>query len=134
MRRAFIALSAAAALSLSVSAASAQAGYYDYYGYGWQPNAAPVAATGAVVGTLAGVGLANGWWGNSAFATSLGATTAGSAVAGGVIGIGAAGLIHVATTPCVGFDALLSPFRPGPSGCVNGQFVGYQPVARGPRY
>ena len=47
------------------------------------------AAGGVVVGTVAGVGLYDGWWGSSAAATSLGATATTSAVAGGVIGVGA---------------------------------------------
>lgn len=91
------------------------------------PYAAP--ATGVVVGTLAGVGLYNGWYGSSAAATSLGATAASSAVAGGVIGVGAAALVDAAIQPCRGFHAM---FDLSHGQCVNGQYVGYQerPVRR----
>lgn len=85
------------------------------------PYAAP--ATGVVVGTLAGVGLYNGWYGSSAAATSLGATAASSAVAGGVIGVGAAALVDAAIQPCRGFHAM---FDLSHGQCVNGQYVGYQ--------
>jgi len=96
----------------------------------YAPYAAP--ATGVVVGTLAGVGLYNGWYGSSAAATSLGATAASSAVAGGVIGVGAAALVDAAIQPCRGFHAM---FDLSHGQCVNGEYVGYRNVEyreRGP--
>ena len=89
--------------------------------YEVQPYVAP--ATGVVVGTLAGVGLYNGWYGSSAAATSLGATAASSAVAGGVIGVGALALVDAAIQPCRGFHAM---FDLSHGQCVDGQYVGYQ--------
>lgn len=84
-------------------------------------------ATGAVIGTVAGVGLYNGWWGSSAAATSLGATVASSAVAGGVAGIGAIALVDALVQPCRGFHAL---FGMNKDVCVNGEYVGYAPRHR----
>ncbi len=98
--------------------------------YEVQPYVAP--GTGVVVGTLAGVGLYNGWYGSSAAATSLGATAATSAVAGGVIGVGAAALVDAAIQPCRGFHAM---FDLSHGQCVNGEYVGYRNVEyreRGP--
>lgn len=92
------------------------------------PYVAP--ATGVVVGTLAGVGLYNGWYGSGATATSLGATAASSAVAGGVIGVGAAALVDAAIQPCRGFHAM---FDLSHGQCVNGQYVGYRGVEYGER-
>ncbi len=113
-----IALTAAAALSSPALAQST-------LDPGSDPSlnyAAPVIG-GAVIGTVAGVGLYNGWWGSSATATSLGATAASSAVAGGVIGVGSIALIDAATQPCRGFSAM---FNLRPNECVNGQYVGYR--------
>jgi hypothetical protein len=87
------------------------------------PYALPV---GAVVGTVIGLNAYNGWWGNgSAFGASLPSTAAGAATTGFVAGIGTAALIDAATQPCAGFRALFAPFHPGPSGCVAGEYVGY---------
>jgi hypothetical protein len=80
-------------------------------------------AAGAVVGTVAGVGFYNGWWGSSAAASSLGATVGSSIAAGGVIGVGAAALIDAVVQPCRGFHAM---FDLSHGECVNGQWVGYQ--------
>ncbi|MCF8478052.1 MAG: hypothetical protein K9G60_13570 [Pseudolabrys sp.] len=89
------------------------------------PNAAQAeVATGAVVGTVAGVGLYNGWWGSSAAATSLGATVGASAVGGGVAGVGAIALIDALVQPCRGFHAI---FGMNKDVCVNGEYVGYAP-------
>ena len=74
---------------------------------------------GAVAGTLIGVGLYEGWLGNSAIATGLGGTT-GGAIAGGLVGgIAVATLVHAATTPCTGFHALF-----GGKGCKGGKYIG----------
>lgn len=122
MRKTLIALSAAGTIALA-GAASAQDRYHD------QGNAAKLGA-GAVVGTGVGLGLYHGWFGSGALASSLPASAAGAAVAGGIAGIGTGVLIDAATQPCKGFRALFSPFAAGPSGCVNGEFVGYRTAAR----
>ena len=128
MRKTIIAMSAIAAITLT-SAASAQERYRD------QGNAAKLGA-GAVAGTVVGLGLYNGWFGSGTFASSLPSSAAGAAATGLVVGIGTGALIDAATQPCKGFRALFSSFYPGPSGCVNGEFVGYryserQPARRG---
>lgn len=91
----------------------------------YEPGNYVAPATGAVVGTVAGIGLYNSWWGSSAAATSLGATATTSAVAGGVIGIGAAALVDAALQPCRGFHAM---FDLSHGECVNGQWVGNRPM------
>jgi hypothetical protein len=86
---------------------------------------APLAA-GAVVGTAVGVGLYNGWYGSSAFATSAG-LTAGSAIAvGGVAGVGTVALLEGITAKCHGFGVLWT----ARSECVNGRWVGDGPQYR----
>lgn len=85
--------------------------------------AGPVVA-GAAVGTVAGVGLYNGWWGTSAAISAFPATAAGAAATGGVVGVGTIALIDAAVQPCRGFHALFGLNR---DECVNGQYVGYQP-------
>ena len=86
------------------------------------PNAAQAeVAVGAVVGTVAGVGLYNGWWGSSTTATALGATAGTAAVAGGVAGVGTIALIDAAIQPCRGFHALFGLNR---DVCWNGEYVG----------
>lgn len=87
------------------------------------PKTAEVGA-GAVVGTVAGVGLYNGWWGSSTTATALGATAGTAAVVGGVAGIGTVALIDAATQPCRGFNAL---FGLNKDVCWDGEYVGYAP-------
>ena len=114
MRNTLLALSAVAALA-AATPASAQPRHSHYI--------APVA--GAAAGTVVGLGLYNGWWTNS---VGLPTSAAGAAAAGGVAGIGTAALIHAATTPCQGFHAILGGFLTSPEGCVNGQYVGDQPV------
>lgn len=123
MRKTLLVLSAVAAAAALATPAAAQT-RYDRAGY--YPGAPWVA--GAAAGTIAGVGLTQGWWSSSAVGSTLGASAAGSAVAGGVVGIGTVVLIDAATQPCGGFRALFSPFAyaPGQSGCVAGQYVGYR--------
>lgn len=81
---------------------------------------------GAAVGSVVGFGLYNSWFSGS-FAASLPASAAGAATAGFVAGVGTVVLIDAATQPCKGFRAIFSPFIAKPSGCVNGQYVGYAP-------
>lgn len=108
-------LSAAAAIAAATPAAAK-----DYPAPAW-----PWVA-GAAVGTAVGVGLYNGWFSGS-LAASLPASAAGAATTGFVAGVGTIVLIDAATQPCKGFRALFSPFIAKPSGCVNGQYVGYAP-------
>jgi hypothetical protein len=119
MRKLITALSLAAVTAAAL-ATPAMARMDDRYPT--QNYAAPVA--GVAVGTVAGVGLFNGWFGSSAAATSLGATAASSAAAGGVAGIGAIALIDAATQPCRGFNAL---FGLNKDVCWDGEYVGYKP-------
>ena len=118
MRRTFMILPALLGLALATPA-SAQSGRYDRT----PPGAV---ATGAVAGTVFGLGLAEGWWGSSAAVSALPASAAGAAVAGGVAGVGTIAVIDAATQPCRGARALFNPFIPGPSGCANGEYVGYR--------
>ncbi|MBI1202326.1 MAG: hypothetical protein GC182_07430 [Rhodopseudomonas sp.] len=92
--------------------------------YPVSPSQAEVGA-GAVVGTVAGVGLYNGWWGSGTLATSLGATAGAAATAGGVAGIGAIALIDAAVQPCRGFNAM---FGLNKDVCWNGEYVGHRRV------
>jgi hypothetical protein len=94
---------------------------------GVNPNYAPaVVATGAAVGTLAGVGLYQGWYGSSAFVTSAGATAGTAAAVGGVAGVGTVVLLEGLTAKCHGFGVLWT----ARSECVNGQWVGDGPRRR----
>jgi hypothetical protein len=133
MRKTFIIVSAISALSAIALAAPASAQQQRRQVVvtpgGYVHPAATT--TGVAAGTVFGVGLTQGWWGSSAAAAALPASAAGAAVAGGVAGVGAIAVIDAATQPCRGARALFSPFVPGPSGCANGEFVGYR-VAEGP--
>lgn len=116
MRKTFIILSAISAIALATSASAQE-----------RDRTHPAAvATGAVAGTVFGLGLAEGWWGSSAAVSALPASAAGAAVTGGVAGVGTIAVIDAATQPCRGARALFSPFIPGPSGCANGEYVGYR--------
>lgn len=122
MRKTLLTLAAVSAVALAVSPASAQPRSHANY-------AAPVA--GVAVGTAVGVGIYNGWYGSAATAATLPTTVAGAATFGGIAGVGTVALVHAATTPCTGFQALFSPFNPSAGeGCVNGQYVGYQEAPR----
>ena len=128
MRKIMLALSAIAAVAFALPASAQD--YRDRY---YHSGATPWIA-GAGVGSLVGFGLYHGWYGGS-FAASLPSSAAGAAATGGVAGVGTVALIDAAVQPCAGFRALFSPFRPGPSGCVNGEFVGYRVAERSaPRY
>ncbi len=132
MRKTFIivsAISAISAIALAAPASAQQRRQVVVTPSGYVHPAATT--TGVAAGTVVGVGLTQGWWGSSAAAAALPASAAGAAVAGGVAGVGTIAMIDAATQPCRGFRALFSPFVPGPSGCANGEFVGYR-VAEGP--
>ena len=98
-----------------------------------QPVAHPLTAdaeitTGAVTGSVVGLGIAEGWFGSSIFGyTTAGGAAAGAAI-GGVAGIGAITFIHAAITPCDGFQVLLSGLVTSPEGCVDGRWVGHDPA------
>ena len=119
MRKVLCALTVAATAALALpSLANAQE-------YGYDRNGNWVAlGTGAVVGTVVGVGTYNGWWGSGAFASALPTTVAGAAVTGGVAGVGTIALIDAVAAPCRGFHAM---FDLSDGECVNGQYAGYQP-------
>ncbi len=91
--------------------------------YGGYTYAAPVVA-GAAVGTLAGIGAYQGWYGSSAFATAAGVSAGTAAVVGGVAGVGAVALLEGVTAHCHGFGVLWTPRTE----CVDGQWVGDQPI------
>jgi hypothetical protein len=132
MRKTFIIVSAISAISAIALAAPASAQQRRQVVVTPGGYAYPAATTtGVAAGTVFGVGLSQGWWGTSGAAAALPASAAGAAVAGGVAGVGAIAVIDAVTQPCRGARALFSPFIPGPSGCVNGEFVGYR-VAEGP--
>ena len=73
-------------------------------------SAGPALATGAVVGTVAGVAVHEGWIGGS-LGASLPASAAGAAVVGGVVGVGVVAGIDAVTQPCRGFHALFGANR-----------------------
>ena len=131
MRRFLSALTiaaAAAALATPALAAPYYSAAEDNPNYSTGSYVAPVA--GVAVGTVAGVGLYNGWFGTSAAVTALPATAVGAAAVGGVAGIGTFALVDAAIEPCRGFHALLGANK---GACVNGEFVGYatrQPIHR----
>lgn len=124
MRRFLPALTIAAAAALATPALAAP--YYtaaeDNPNYPTGSYVAPVA--GVAVGTVAAVGLYNGWFGTSTAVTALPATAVGSAAVGGVAGVGTVALIDAAIEPCRGFHALTGMNR---DQCVNGEYVGYAP-------
>lgn len=144
MRKIVYAVSIAAAAAFATSASAAQHyRHYRHHGYYRAPqqvvvhprhvDTAPTATGSAVVGgTVAGVGVTEGWWGAGA-AAALPASAAGAAVVGGVVGMGTVALVDAALQPCRGFAAL---FDLSHGECVNGQYVGYAPPAepRGYRY
>ena len=127
MRRFLPALTVAAAAVLATPALAAP--YYspvdENPNYSTGTYVAPVA--GLAVGTVAGVGLYNGWWGSGAVVSTLPTTAVGAAAVGGVAGVGTVALIDAAVEPCRGFQALLTMNR---DQCVNGEYVGYGPPHR----
>lgn len=112
MRKALYALPVIAAAFATPALAQP---YYDNAPY---PPAAPVVA-GAAVGTAAGLGFYNGWYG-AAF--TMPALT--SAAVGGVAAVGTVAFVDALLQPCRGFHAM---FDLSHGQCVNGQYVGYQP-------
>jgi hypothetical protein len=74
---------------------------------------------GAAVGTAAGLGFYNGWYG-AAF--TMPAVT--SAAVGGVAAVGTVAFVDALLQPCRGFHAM---FDLSHGQCVNGEYVGYGP-------
>jgi hypothetical protein len=122
MRKALYALPIAATAALATPALAAP---YDNSYYPAGP-----AIAGATVGTVAGVGLYNGWFGSGAFVSTLPTTAAGAATMGGVAGVGTVALIDAAVQPCRGFAAVFGANR---DACVNGEYVGDSPRRGSPR-
>lgn len=116
MRKATLMAVAAAGILMSSSAFAAPYRHHRY-----DPVAPAAVGTGAVVGTVAGVGAYNTWFGSSVAATALPTTAAGAVAVGGIAGIGTVVLIGAATEPCGGFHAL---FGMNKDACVDGHYVG----------
>jgi hypothetical protein len=113
-----MAIAAVSVLSTPALAASAVTVYGDY-----NPAAPAEVTTGAVAGTVVGVGVSEGWFGASgAFGSSsaIAASTAGAATVGGVAGVGAAAGIDAIVQPCRGFSAF---FGLNQGSCVNGPYM-----------
>lgn len=111
MRKMILTLVAALAVAFTVSSPA------DAGGKRHNPNK-PLIITGAVVGTLVGIGLYDGWF-SASTTQSAGAfarSGAGAATGGFIAGVATVALIHAATTPCQGFHALFQG-----AGCRNGK-------------
>jgi len=113
-----LALAAAAAVATPALAAPR----YSYRHHNGAVTAAEV-GTGAVAGTVVGLGFSEGWWGPAVGGTIFPTTAAGAATVGGVAGIGTVALLDAAIQPCRGFQALLGMNK---DACVNGEYVGYE--------
>lgn len=100
MRKALMIAAAAAALA-SAPALAAEP-YYDY-----NPAAPAEVTTGAVTGTVVGVGVSEGWFGATAAGVALPTTAVGAAATGGVVGVGTVAGIDAVIQPCRGVSALL---------------------------
>lgn len=112
MRKTILTLVAALAVAFTISSPASAGGILKN-----NPNK-PLIVTGAVVGTLVGIGLYEGWFSASTNA-QLGVfarTGAGAATGGFIAGVATVALIHAATTPCQGFHAIFQG-----AGCRNGK-------------
>lgn len=117
MRKILSVLTVAAAIAVPASSQAAT--------YGTDRTAAAAVTTGAVTGTVIGLGVSEGWWGSTVAGAALPTTVAGAAAVGGVAGVGTIALVDAVVQPCRGFPAL---FGMNKDVCVNGQYVGYRPV------
>lgn len=115
MRKTILSLVAALAVAFTVSSPASAGGKYR------NQLQNPTIVAGAVVGTLVGIGLYEGWFGtaNSFTAGTLARSATGAATGGLLAGIATVATIHALTTPCQGFHAVF-----GGSGCKNGKYVG----------
>jgi hypothetical protein len=125
MRKILCVLSLAAAAALTASTAQAAEGYY--YPYPAHDRTAGEFGAGVVGGTIAGVGVSQGWWGATVAGAALPTTAAGAAAIGGVVGIGTVAVLDAALEPCRGFAAV---FGLNKDACVDGHYVGYGPHPR----
>lgn len=112
MRKTILTIVAALAVAFTVSSPASAGGKHRH-----NPNK-PIIVTGAVVGTLIGIGLYDGWFSASTTQSvgQLARSGAGAATGGFLAGVATVALLHAATTPCQGFAAIL-----GQSGCRNGK-------------
>jgi len=117
MRKTILTLVAALAVAFTISSPASAGGKH-------HPHK-PTIIAGAVVGTLVGIGLYEGWFVSNNVATGAIATTTTGAVTGGFIaGVATVAMIHAATTPCQGFHAIFQG-----AGCKNGKYVGKRRTA-----
>jgi hypothetical protein len=113
MRKTILTLVAALAVAFTISSPASAGGLKHH------PHKATIVA-GAVVGTLVGIGLYEGWFAtNSLTTSSLATSSAGAATGGFIAGVATVAMIHAATTPCTGFHAIFQG-----KGCKNGRYVG----------
>ena len=114
MRKIILTLVAALAVAFTVSSPADAGG-----GKRHNPNK-PLIVTGAVVGTLIGIGLYDGWFSASTTqaAGAFARSGTGAATGGFIAGVATVALLHAATTKCQGFHALFQG-----KGCKNGKPV-----------
>jgi hypothetical protein len=113
MRKTILTLVAALAVAFTISSPASAGGHKHH------PHKATIVA-GAVVGTLVGIGLYEGWFASNSLTTGTIANSAAGAATGGFIaGVATVAMIHAATTPCQGFHAIFQG-----AGCKNGKYVG----------
>lgn len=115
MRKTILTLVAALAVAFTVSSPANAGGILKKHPH------KPLILTGAVVGTLVGIGLYDGWFSASttAQAGAFARSGAGAATGGFIAGVATVALIHAVTTPCTGFHAIFQG-----AGCKNGRYVG----------
>lgn len=115
MRKTILTLVAALAVAFTVSSPASAGGILKKHPH------KPLILTGAVVGTLVGIGLYEGWFSASTTqaAGAFARSATGAATGGFIAGVATIATIHALTTPCTGFHALF-----GGSGCKNGRYVG----------
>ena len=121
-----IALAAAAAFATPALAQPPGYRAYDYApptAYHHDGRTAVAVGAGVVGGTVAGLGVSEGWWGAAATA-ALPTTVAGAAAIGGVAGMGTVAAVDFMLEPCRGFAAV---FDLSHGECQDGHYVGYAP-------
>jgi hypothetical protein len=109
MRKTIMTILAAAAVAFTLSSPASAGALKNH------PHKATIVA-GAVVGTVVGIGLHDGWWTSKAWT----AGTTGAVAGGLVAGVATVTMIHALTTPCQGFQALAMMNK----GCKDGKYVG----------